>query len=143
MSLFRVHPEPQADVMSVAFSPNGQWLASASRDTTINIWDQKSGELWRTNNVDSSYTTTPLRTLRGHSGDTRSVAFSPNGQWLASGSRDKTVKIWDPNTGKLLRTLQGHKDTVSSVAFSPYEQLLASGSRDDTIKIWVLDKILE
>ncbi|KAH7628106.1 hypothetical protein B0T09DRAFT_290044 [Sordaria sp. MPI-SDFR-AT-0083] len=77
-----------------------------------------------------------LQTLEGHSSWVHSVAFSPDGQRLASGSKDKTIKIWDPASGSCLQTLEGHRDTVYSVAFSPDGQRLASGSGDQTIKIW-------
>ncbi|KAJ4375750.1 hypothetical protein N0V85_009017, partial [Neurospora sp. IMI 360204] len=77
-----------------------------------------------------------LQTLQGHSSDVGSVAFSPDGQRLASGSVDETIKIWDPASGSCLQTLEGHSGSVSSVAFSPDGQRLASGSYDDTIKIW-------
>ncbi|AKG22118.1 trypsin-like peptidase domain-containing protein [Calothrix sp. 336/3] len=75
-------------------------------------------------------------TLTGHSNWVSSVAFSPDGQTLASGSLDNTIKIWNPKTGKLITTLTGHSNWVSSVAFSPDGQTLASGSGDKTIKIW-------
>ena len=65
-----------------------------------------------------------------------SVAFSPDGQRLASASHDKTVKIWDTATGKELFALKGHADGVRSVAFSPDGQRLASASDDKTVKIW-------
>ncbi|WPJ63597.1 hypothetical protein SMAC4_13655 [Sordaria macrospora] len=77
-----------------------------------------------------------LQTLEGHSGDVYSVAFSPDGQRLASGSEDETIKIWDPASGSCLQTLKGHSGDVRSVAFSPDGQRLASGSWDETIKIW-------
>jgi len=77
----------------------------------------------------------PLRTLTGHTGRVWSVAFSPDGQFLASGSGDKTVKIWRVSDGKEVRTLTGHTDLVLSVAFSPDGQFLASGSDDKTVKI--------
>jgi hypothetical protein len=73
-----------------------------------------------------------VRTLSGHTDEVTSVAFSPNGTLLASGSR-KTIKLWDLATGREVRTLNGHTDWVDSVAFSPDGKLLASGSNDDTI----------
>ncbi|KAK3946803.1 WD40-repeat-containing domain protein [Pseudoneurospora amorphoporcata] len=77
-----------------------------------------------------------LQTLEGHSDVVGSVAFSPDGQRLASGSGDRTIKIWDVASGSCLQTLEGHSDLVGSVAFSPDGQRLASGSADKTIKIW-------
>lgn len=62
--------------------------------------------------------------------------FSHNGQLLASGSEDNTIKLWDSTTGTLQRTLSGHSDSIYSVAFSPDGQLLASGSGDNTIRLW-------
>ena len=111
-------------VESVAFSPNGQLLASGSNDNTIKLWQVQDGGARL------------LNTLTGHKGKVYSVAFSPNGQLLASGSWDKTIKLWQVQDGALLKTLTGHKDIVYSVAFSPNGQLLASGSRDNTLKLW-------
>ena len=69
-------------------------------------------------------------TLEGHTDLVWSVAFSPNGQTLASGSQDRTIRLWNPNNGNLKRTLTGHRDAVNSVAFSPDGRTLASGSWD-------------
>jgi WD40 repeat protein len=89
------------------------------------------------------------RTLKGHSNWVDSVAYSPDGQTVASGSNDKTIKLWNVNTGNLLQTFEGHSKWVNSVAYSPDGQTLASGSNDnsvgevlasgsfdDTIKLW-------
>ena len=77
-----------------------------------------------------------LRTLKGHEGIVLSVASDPQGEMLASGSADKTVKLWEASSGKLLRTLEGHKGAVWSVAFDPQGETLASGSDDKTVKLW-------
>ncbi|NCS22947.1 MAG: protein kinase, partial [Microcystis aeruginosa G11-06] len=76
------------------------------------------------------------KTLTGHSDRVWSVVYSPDGRYLASGSDDKTIKIWEVATGKELRTLTGHSDWVESVVYSPDGRYLASGSQDKTIKIW-------
>ncbi|NCQ94485.1 MAG: protein kinase [Microcystis aeruginosa W11-03] len=78
----------------------------------------------------------PDKTLTGHSDEVFSVAYSPDGRYLASGSIDQTIKIWEVATGKELRTLTGHSGGVFLVAYSPDGRYLASGSIDQTIKIW-------
>jgi WD40 repeat protein len=72
----------------------------------------------------------------GHSGSVTSVAFSPDGSLIASGSRDYTIKLWRVSDGALVATLRGHTDWVNSVAFSPDGSLIASGSDDRTIRLW-------
>jgi len=67
-----------------------------------------------------------------------SVAFAPNGATLASGSADRTVRLWRVADGRLLHTLEGHTDQVDSVAFTPDGATLASGSVDDTVRLWRL-----
>ncbi|GCE59219.1 serine/threonine-protein kinase [Microcystis aeruginosa] len=76
------------------------------------------------------------KTLTGHSNWVSSVVYSPDGRYLASGSNDKTIKIWEVATGKGLRTLTGHSRGVLSVVYSPDGRYLASGSWDKTIKVW-------
>ena len=110
-----------ASVLSIAFSSDGSRIASGSFDTTIRIWDAKSGK--------------EFRKLEGHSDLVWSVAFSPDGSRIASGSSDKTICIWDTKSGEV-RKLKGHSDLVSSVAFSPDGSRIASGSSDKTIRIW-------
>ena len=77
-----------------------------------------------------------LQTLEGHSSVVNSVAYSPDGTKIISGSDDATIKIWEANTGQCLKTLKGHSDDVESVAYSPDGTKIISGSDDPTIKIW-------
>src|SRR4051795_2139970 len=85
-----------SSVWSVTFPHDSAWLASASDDRTVKIWDASSGEC--------------LQTLNGHSDWVNSVAFSHDSARLASASGDKTVKIWDASSGECLQTLNGHSD---------------------------------
>jgi WD40 repeat protein/predicted Ser/Thr protein kinase len=75
-------------------------------------------------------------TLRGHQGWVSSVSFSPDGKFLASGSEDATVKVWDVGSWREVATLRGHQGWVFSVSFSPDGKFLASGDLDNTVKVW-------
>ena len=111
-------------VNSVAFSPNGQHIVSASNDCTIRVWDTATGE----EIVAGPFT--------GHTSDVVSVAFSPDGQRIASAS-GRTIRVWDATARELVAgPFTGHTSTITSVAFSPDGQRIASASLDGTISLW-------
>ncbi len=128
----------QLQVSAVALSqipPSGGILASASFDRTIRLWEVDQafecvGELKNLRNYNFS------SILSGHTWAVLTVAFSPDGKILASGSDDNTIKLWEVNTGQLICTLVGHSWSVVAVTFSTDGEMLISGSRDKTVKLW-------
>jgi WD40 repeat protein len=126
-----------SQIHSMSFSPDGTILASGSNDKTIRLWDTGLGKPVRPLKGHSSDTTSPpLSQDGGHSRSVTSLAFSPNGMLLASGSDDRTVRIWDTGSKALLRTLWGQRGSISSLAFSPDGKLLASAAFDNTVWLW-------
>src|SRR5258705_9805119 len=77
-----------------------------------------------------------VRVLEGHISGCYSIAFSPDGGQLVSGSSDDTVRLWDISTGALLQVIKGHSSSVQSVTYSPDGRYIASGSHDGTVRIW-------
>jgi WD40 repeat protein len=153
------------EVWSVAFSPDGKRLASGSWDKTVRLWELADGPMPReaagaTDRVTSVAFSPDGKRLasgsrrrdgaavgggdgpnprnaagahRSRSGPSRSRR---TGRWLASGSGDKTVRLWDVVTGQRLATLEGHTGALTSVAFSPDGAWLASGSADHDTILW-------
>jgi WD40 repeat protein len=147
-------------VSSVAFSSDGETIATASGDGTVKLWNQ-AGQLLNTLPVDQSLVTSVkfspdgqqiatggsdatiklwsrsgelLQTIKEHSEQVNDISFSPDGDTIASVSAN-TIKLWS-RSGELLHTLNGHQDLVLSVSFSPDGTMLASGSADQTVKLW-------
>ncbi|MFY7802994.1 MAG: WD40 repeat domain-containing protein [Limnoraphis robusta] len=110
------------NVTSVAFSPDGRYIASGSEDNTVRLW-----------NLDGNPASKPFR---GHTDYVNSVAFSRDGRYIVTGSSDKTLRLWDLH-GNSIREFKGLQGVVRSVAFSPDDQFIVSGS-DDGLRLWDL-----
>ena len=128
-------------VKCVRFSSTGDLLASASGND-ITVWDAKKGQPWRwfpgvgTNPIHKRGYEDPQNVMTGHEGDIHGLAFAPNSQFLASGSNDRTARIWDIASGMTSAVLKYHNQPISAVAFSFDSTRLAVASDDFTISIW-------
>jgi len=137
-------------IWAVTFSPDGKTLASCSHDFLIRLWDVQSLDFESSNPAhlaevsdSNSLSGACLNTLRGHTHRVWTISFSPDGQLLASGSDDQTIRLWNTQDGTCLMVLQGHTGGVTSVCFSPNGQFLASAGEDTSIRLWsVADRTL-
>ncbi len=125
-------------VIRVAFTQDDKWVSTTSEDNSARIWyamevtDEQSGETHQVGQQKSE--------LKGHTATVSSVAFSPDGDRLLTGSEDYTAKLWDVVTGKELLTLKGHEQEISSVTFSSkssHGRYALTGSHDGTAIIWL------
>ena len=150
-------------VSCVAVAHDGSWLASASWDHTVRLWDARTGQQTRTltghTNIVTGIAIAPddtwlvttswdhtarvwdtrtgeeIHTLTGHTDIVTAVAVAPGGTWFAT-TGDQTVRLWNVRTGRHFRTLTGHTDTVTAVAVAPGGNWLATGGADRTLRLW-------
>ena len=115
----------------ISFNPDGQSMASCSRDMTIKLWKLNKEQEFKC-----------YKTLQGHDHEVSCVEFvKPQGDHIMSCSRDNTIRFWDSNTGFLQLTLQQHSEWVRRLTQSHDGTMMASASKDETVIIWNMDRI--
>jgi WD40 repeat protein len=114
--------DPDGSVFGLAFSPDGQLLATVGAGNMVKLWDTNSGKL--------------INTLPGQEGDDVSVVFLPDGRRIVSAGYGYVVRIWDLATGKSIHRLPGHNWLIHGLAASPDGRNVASASFDGTVRLW-------
>ena len=109
-------------VLGLCWSPDGRYIASASGDKTVQLWESATGN--------------SLLRYAGHTAWVKAVAWSPDGTTIASAGADTTVQVWNALTGRLQLLYRGHTNIVTTLAWSPDGRFLASGGYDRTIQVW-------
>ncbi|XP_062127621.1 WD repeat-containing protein 5 [Drosophila sulfurigaster albostrigata] len=107
---------------ALRFSPTGDWLASASCDRLVKLWDVRTGQT--------------TKSFEGHTMGINDITWSPDGDYLISCSDDKCIRLWDPLSGQCVRTMQGHWKQVFACSMNPQGNLIASSSLDCTVRLW-------
>jgi WD40 repeat protein len=111
-------------VVGVAYSPNGQWIATSSLDQTARLWDASTGA--------------QVRVFNGHNAEVKDIAFSPDGTRLATASVDKTAIIWDVANGQELIRLVGAQYALLSITYSPDGKYLATTDANGVMRLYLM-----
>ncbi|KAG5971040.1 hypothetical protein E4U56_007120 [Claviceps arundinis] len=120
-------------IFSVAFSPDGKNLISGSMDRTVRMWELSPPQDGQSEALKGGKF---VKMFVGHGDSVLSVTYTPDAEWILSGSRDRGVQLWDPNTGKFQFEIQGHMNSVLSVAVSPKGFHFVTGCGDGKARIW-------
>ena len=107
---------------SAVFSPDGQYILTASADQTARLWERESGK--------------EIITYRGHERSVNSAVFSPDGEYILTASADQTARLWERESGKEIITYRGHERSVNSAVFSPDGEYILTASADQTARLW-------
>jgi COMPASS component SWD3 len=117
-------------ISDICWSPDNRYICAASDDTCIYVWVVSE------NDSSNAKPGECIRVLRGHEGFVFTVSFHPNAMFLASGSFDETIRIWDLRTGICIRIIPAHSDPVTSIQFNSHGNHLVSSSYDGLIRVW-------
>ncbi len=125
----------ESTIFSAKFSPDGKWVATASTDNTVKLWNAKTGKLQATIHGSSG------RWMMGYEDQFLSAGFSPDGKTLVTSSSDTTAKLWDVQSRTLKRTLGGHPSWVSKAKFSPdgktvLTSSLSQNGQNENFRLW-------
>ncbi|MFN8206333.1 MAG: WD40 repeat domain-containing protein [Bacteroidales bacterium] len=112
------------DIWSISISDDGKYIAAASYDKKIHVFNLLTG--------------TPLPPLQGHQSSALAVCFTHNNKQLISGSLDETIKIWDLDSSKAIKTLKGHSGNIYSIDMAENSDYFVSASKDNSIRLWSL-----